>query len=87
MYNWVVNGILGSLNNKKLLDIFDDHKDSLYIESTKWLFKNVFRENERSWIPIGMWRLLGGIWSGLSAITKMEGSTNSAKGYQKGEHP
>lgn len=35
MYNWVVNGILASLNNKELF-IFDNHKDLiLYIESTK----------------------------------------------------
>lgn len=36
MYNWVVNGILASLNNKELL-IFDSGYDSLYIESTNWL--------------------------------------------------
>lgn len=33
MYNWVVNGILASLNNKELL-IFGNGNDSLYIEST-----------------------------------------------------
>lgn len=33
MYNWVVIGILASLNNKELL-IFDNGNDSLYIEST-----------------------------------------------------
>lgn len=36
MYNWVVNGILASLNNKELL-IFGNGNDSLYIESTNWL--------------------------------------------------
>lgn len=80
MYNWVVNGILASLNNKELL-IFDSGNDSLYIESTNWLLcwkkkTNVFLENERSRVLGGK---SGGIWSGLSAITKMEGSTNSAK--------
>lgn len=36
MYNWVVNGILASLNNKELF-IFDNGNDPLYIESTNWL--------------------------------------------------
>lgn len=33
MYNWVVNGIRASLNNKELLT-FDNGNDSIYIEST-----------------------------------------------------
>lgn len=33
MCNWVVNGVLASLNNKEFL-IFDYGNDSLYIEST-----------------------------------------------------
>ena len=52
MYNWVVNGIPASLNNKELL-IFDNGNDSLYIESTNWLL--CWKKDKRvSW----KWKIL-----------------------------
>lgn len=88
MYNWVVNGIRASLNNKELLT-FDNGNDSIYIESTNWLLcwkKQKKRQILKTKDPgsseeCGNYssKKSGRIWSGLSAITKMEGSTNSAK--------
>lgn len=80
MYNWVFNGILASLNNKELLT-FDNGSNSLHIKSTNWLLcwekkRNVYLENERSWIQVGKvrWNL---IW--LISHHNDESSSNLAE--------